>query len=86
LGWDEERFWRSTPRELINCYRGKYRNDEQKSREEWERIRWQTATLLMPHAKKGQSITPKTLLPFPWEVDAKPKLTRAEKLERLKKL
>jgi hypothetical protein len=78
-----DQFWDSTPRELINAYRGRYRETERNDRESWERTRWQTAVLLSPHTKNGVKI--RDLITFPWE--KKPGgLTKEQRLERLKKL
>jgi hypothetical protein len=80
-----EQFWDATPRELINAYRGRYREQERLDRERWEQMRWSTAALLQPHAKQGQRIKPAEILPFPWE-KKRGGLSKAERLERLKKL
>jgi hypothetical protein len=80
LGWTIDEFWWSTPRELINAYRGKHKQEERTEREQWERVRWQAAAIISPHAKKGLKI--KDLIVFPWEK----KPITAERLERLKNL
>ena len=45
--------------------------EQQRQEIEWERVRWQTAALLSPHAKKGQRIKPADLVKFPWEETAR---------------
>lgn len=69
----------------MNAYRGKHRVEERAEREEWERVRWLASVSLAPHAKKGHSIKPGDLLPFPWEKKRRVR-TKEEKLAALKRL
>ncbi len=72
---------------MVNALRGKNKEDEAKSREDWERIRWQTLVLLTPNMKKGSKMKPKDLIEFPWEKkDTKRKLTREEAMAIIHKL
>ena len=53
---------------------------------EWERTRTLASILISPHLKKGRRITPKQLIPLPWdkketEVD-EAEASRAEQLTR----
>lgn len=49
------------------AYRGYVEQEERRERQQWERIRWQTAALLSVHAKKGKQVRPMDLITFPWE-------------------
>ncbi len=48
-------------------------------RNEWERVRWQTAVMLSPHSK--QPVDPLKLIRFSWERDT---LTISEKIDKYK--
>jgi len=74
--------------EFNAAVRGKRKLIESDQREEWERVRWQSAVLLQPHISKGKRLTPQKLLRFPWEKNTKEAPTRKElkaSLERIKK-
>lgn len=81
-----EQFWDATPRELINAYRGKFREEERKEKEAWERMRIQTAVLIQPHTKKGQKVGVKDIIKLPWDAQAVRQRTAKEKAEALKRL
>ena len=66
--------------------RGHNKAEEAKSRDEWERIRWQTSVLLSPHMKKGSKLKPKDLITFPWEESKRPKMTKEEAMRVIHKL
>ena len=73
-------FYEMTVEELVSAAEGYAKEQEERERGEWERVRWLAALLLQPHAKKGRSIKPTDLAKFPWEETApKKKKTQSEK-------
>jgi hypothetical protein len=73
-------FWDMTVEELVMAAEGYAKEQEEKERGEWERVRWLAAVLLQPHAKKGSTIKVTDLATFPWEETApKKKKTQSEK-------
>lgn len=66
-GLDPISLFNMTFDEFQAAVQGKRETLEAMERENWERVRWQTATLLQPNIKKGKRLTPRMLLPFPWE-------------------
>lgn len=82
LGWDEQKFWESSPSFLFKSLRGFNDLEEERDRKEWERLRILGTWVLKPHTKKPHDITPMKLLPLPWD-----KLrTKQEFLEKNKDL
>ena len=69
-----------TPFEFQLKLEGFYEFQDSMQRREWERVRWQTARLLQPHAKKGKTISEKDLVVFPWEKEIQ---TQGQKAKRL---
>lgn len=60
---------------------------EQAERSAWERMRIAAAVDIQPHIKKR--ITPRELLPFPWDKEDKPKpviLSKEEDRKRVQEL
>jgi hypothetical protein len=51
--------------EFSNAMRGRYKEIEQRERQEWERTRWLATIVVNPHVKKR--LTPTDLATFPWE-------------------
>lgn len=80
LGWTIDQFWDSTPRELINAYRGKHQSEENAFRREHELHRIYTAILANVG---GAKVKAKDLIEFPWEVV---KVDKTKQLARLRKL
>lgn len=64
------------------------------NRDAWERTRTLAAITIQPHVKKGTKITPKKLLPLPWDKKKEtepirsdePKLTPEQKQKRFEEL
>jgi hypothetical protein len=54
-------------RDCMHAVQGFQNNQDQIERMQWERIRWQTAALLSPHAKGGRGMKPTDLIRFPWD-------------------
>lgn len=50
-------------------------------RDGWERARLLATITLQPHLKKGKEITPKKLLPFPWDKEAARASGKAERID-----
>ena len=67
LGWSEKKFFKATPNYFFKAIKGFNELEEQRQREEWERLRILGVWVLSPHTKKGQNLSPKKLLPFPWD-------------------
>ena len=65
MGMSRKDFCRMSPEEF--CHAAQAHRDEQErlSRERWEIMRMEAAILIQPHVKNR--LTPKKLLPFPWE-------------------
>lgn len=59
------------------------RKEENKNREEWERMRIMSAISIQPHVKN--KITPKQLLPMPWDKDKPSRASKDESPEARKK-
>lgn len=66
-------------------------NDAQ-SRDSWERTRTLEAIVIQPHLKPGTKITPKQLMPMPWDEETRnhrseaPQLTAEEKRKQFEKI
>jgi hypothetical protein len=70
FGWlnlSPEELYNYTPSEFDNHLRGFMYLRDLTERSHWERSRLSTATLLMPHSKKGANIRPEKLWPFDWD-------------------
>jgi len=63
-GWSEKKFWQSSPGYFFKTWKGKRDERERGEREEWERLRILGAWVLAPYSK---NMTPKKLLPLPWD-------------------
>ena len=61
---------------------------------EWNQLRTLACIMIQPHLAKGKKITPEKLLPLPWDKEKNKqktanevaKLTREERIERMKNL
>ena len=66
--------------------------NDARSREEWERTRTLAAICIQPHMRQGKKITPRQLIPLPWDhispnsYDQAPKLSPREKQKRFEEL
>ena len=65
MGMSRADFCRMSPAEFYYVSRAHREEQERLSRERWEIMRLEAAILIQPHVKNR--ITPKKLLPFPWE-------------------
>lgn len=65
-GWDDDKFENSNAKLIFQTWKGK--NDERQriDRQEWERLRMLGSWVLAPYSK---NMTPKKLLPLPWDVE-----------------
>ncbi len=73
------------------CFKRSFILSNQNIRGDWERMRMNATITIQPHLKK--KVTPRQVLPFPWEESKKkaeaPKVSAEEarkRFERLKKL
>jgi len=84
MGLAPSSFYNLTLAELRMASAGYLDAYEGRERMEWERARWMTVRLIMPHVKKGSKLQAQDLGVFPWE---KPepgiKLTKEELRARL---
>lgn len=62
---------------IIDAYN---RRKESEYHDEWERMRLQSTILVQPHIKK--KMTPRALLPLPWDKPDKPNAAKAEVLSK----
>lgn len=83
LGWSKKKFLNCDPLYFFKALQGFNELEEERNRGEWERLRMLGTWILAPHQKKGANLTPKKLLPLPW--DPKPE-TREQWLEKNKHL
>lgn len=88
LSYDD--FCRLTPIEFEHIYKEYKDKQDADYKNEWERMRMFAAIVIQPHLK--QKVTPKKLLPFPWESATKKRqgkaqqLTAAESLKRFEEI
>jgi len=75
----ENDFKRCTPRYFRIRLHGLRQAQQAQYRNEWERVRWQTAVMLSPHSK--HPVDPLKLIRFSWERDT---LTISDKIEKYK--
>lgn len=62
-------FWGSTLREINNVISGVIQKEKERSRADWELVRWQTVNLLNIHIdEKHRFNKVYDLITFPWEV------------------
>lgn len=74
-------FYRMSMREWMLAQRGFFETKKTDMQREWEIARWQSYLMLMPYTKKGTTMTPKSLVRFPWEEEEKVELFEGEDLE-----
>lgn len=75
---------------LFNAIEAYFEVEETRQRQEWERTRWQAATLVNIQLKKKDRLKVNELLPLPWDKEGdlqvvKP-LTYEEQKERFEKI
>lgn len=62
-----DEMYEMTSREFFNKYEGFQDHQQWLQREEYERMRLQTAALLQVHVKKGRQLKPKDVFKFDWD-------------------
>ena len=77
-------FCQCTPNEFDAICEAYAERRESDYKERWERARLLATIVIQPHLKK--KVSPKNLLPFPWEKQSAPKVSAREDLEKLNKL
>lgn len=88
MNMDVDVFYDMLPKHFWNKMDGFNDLENLRQRSEWERCRWQTAYLLMPHTGKGKTMKPTDLIKFDWdktskEVDFEKLKERAEYIKKL---
>jgi hypothetical protein len=68
LGWSEKKFFKSSPEYFFKALKGFNDLEFERTKGEWERLRILGTWVLSPHTKKGHNLTPKKLMPFPWDL------------------
>lgn len=66
MGVDE--FYDYLPKHFWNKMDGFYELENQRQRQQWERIRWQTTYLLNIQLPKAKTLKPKDLIEFDWDM------------------
>lgn len=65
------------------------KQEEEKRRDDWERMRWQTMLTIQPFVSKNCKMKPHDILVFPWDKQEKHStktMTPAEQRARMKKI
>ena len=88
LGMGVEEFYDYLPKHFWIKMDGFYELENQRQRQEWERIRWQTTYLLNIQLPKRKTLKPKDLIEFDWddkksEVDFEKLKARAEYIKKM---
>jgi len=88
MGMPPEEFWDLTQREFWNKLEGFYELEDCRDRREWVRTRWQTCLFLNCYTTKANTLQPKDLITFDWEVEPEKEvvLPSEEDFERIKKI
>lgn len=68
MGWDDKRFYCSTPRYFFNAYNGWAEVRQSEYRRSWEQTRLIGYLIT---ATQGAKITPEDIVPLPWIDDVK---------------
>jgi hypothetical protein len=82
LGWDEDKFLDASPSYFFKALKGFNDLENQREREHWERLRILGNWIVLPYAKKGSNLTPRKLLPLPWDNEVSWKESNKEILDR----
>ncbi|NBW22997.1 MAG: hypothetical protein EBR82_85140 [Caulobacteraceae bacterium] len=80
MGWDDHRFYCSTPRFFFNAYKGWADIRQNEYRRSWEQTR---LIAYITAAGKGAKVTPEDIVPLPWIDDVEkanefPEITKEE--------
>lgn len=65
--WDEDKFFNAKPGYFFKALKGFNDLESERQKAEWERLRTLGFWVVSPHTKKGSNLTPKKLLPLPWD-------------------
>ena len=90
IGLSFDDFCRLDYEEFENICGAWHEHAETACRGEWERVRTLAAIIIQPHVKKA--VTPKKLLPFPWDEtrkerkDSRPRPTAEEGRKRFEEM
>lgn len=64
-------FYTMTPRQFSNKVKGFTERENEKTREQWEVMRFSTTALINVQLAKKDKITPRQLVTFPWDKEEK---------------
>jgi len=78
MGLTLDYFYSLTPRQFYNVLTGYRRKEFKYYKNGWEQTRQIMYTLLLPHQKKGSTLTPQKVMLLPWDNDNN---TDTEKLD-----
>lgn len=84
IGMSMDDFLRQTPGEYEATVEAWSQRQEARNRDDWERMRMLASIVIQPHVKKR--LTPKELLPFPWEERGKSVSDKSQSRAVLEKL
>jgi len=77
-------FCRLTPAEFAAVCKAHSDEGEAVRRDEWERMRLQSCLAIQPYSKK--KLNPHEVIPFPWDNEGKPHVSKEEQLKRMEEL
>lgn len=80
-------FCRLTPDQFGECCKAWNEVQNQRDRQEWERVRILATLTVQPHTKKR--LIPKKVMPFPWDSEPKseaPQMNREDSKKRFERL
>jgi hypothetical protein len=80
MGWDDKRFYCSTPRYFFNAYKGWAEQKQSEYRASWEQTR---LIGYLVAAMQGAKVKPEDIVPLPWiddvqKVDDFPEITKEQ--------
>lgn len=81
----EREFWETTPRAFFSKLDKHYESELWRQRQDWERMRLQTAFLINIQLPKGKKIKPTELMPFEWDEKKQVKAPTKEEINRILK-
>lgn len=84
IGMRLDDFCRLTPTEFAAVCKAHTDESEAFRKERWEMVRLQSTLAMQPYSKKR--LDPREVIPFPWDDEGKPKMSKEEQLARMEQL